>query len=265
MIRIETQNKYISGERESEECFLDVAYCVKYQFFKDTARKVTPTDKYELFCVICGEVYLPDLRKTIGKSGVALVRNFSQVKLEIKENTEIIHVAFSASNMLPILNKRTGEILLESLADFSLINKLYRYSCRKNCVSGIKEALLLELLCDINDCSKATHSEINLYQQALDWIENNSVRVITSQDVAWAMKCSRAHLNRIIKNTCGENLSNVVARHRLERVKSLCGSGDMSASEIADKLGFCSTEQLCKFFRYHEGISINEYKRRRKM
>ena len=50
-----------------------------------------------------------------------------------------------------------------------------------------------------------------------------------------------------------------------------CASSDkteavsVTATEIADILGFYSTEQLCKFFRYHEGISINEYKRRIKL
>ena len=63
MIRIEAQNKYVGGGRESEACFLDMTSCVKKRFFKDSESKVTPSDKYELFCVICGEVYLPDAKK----------------------------------------------------------------------------------------------------------------------------------------------------------------------------------------------------------
>ena len=262
MIRIETQNKYVAGKRESEAYFLDTLHCVKYQFCKDMARKVAPTDKYELFCVTCGEVYIPDAKKRIGKNGLILIRKFSQTKLIFKDTAEIIHIVFSASYSIPLLNNRGEQMFFENFMNFSLINKLYRFSCRKNRIAGICDALLLELLFDMDDCSRASCSEIALYQQAYDWIGKNSARAITSQDVASAMGCSRAHLNRIIKNTCGENLSNAVARHRLERIKSLCDSVNISASEIASELDFYSTEQLCKFFRYHEGISINKYKRR---
>ena len=105
-----------------------------------------------------------------------------------------------------------------------------------------------------------TRSEIDLYQQACDWIEKNSERAITSQEVAMAVGCSRAYLNRSVKSACGECLSAVIARHRLERIKNLCDSGNMSVSEIASRLNFYSAELLCKFFKYHEGISINIYR-----
>lgn len=261
MIRIETQNKYVGGSRESEASFIDMVSCVKNQFCKGSERKITPNDKYELVCVICGEVYVSDAKKRIRKNDIILIRNFSKAKLEIKENSEIVHIVFSASHALPILTEHTGQMFFEGFASFSLIDKLYRISCRKNCISGIKEALLLELLCDMNEYSKVTHSELALYKQACDWIEENAGRAITSQETAVAIGCSRAYLNRIVKNACGECLSDVIAQHRLERIKNLCNSGNMSVSEIASRLDFCSAELLCKFFKYHEGISITEYKK----
>jgi AraC-like DNA-binding protein len=265
MIRIEAQNKYVGGGRESEACFLDMTSCVKKRFFKDSESKVTPSDKYELFCVICGEVYLPDAKKTIRKNGIILIRNFSKAKLEIKESSEIVHIVFSASHTLPILTDCTGQMFFEGFASFSLIDKLHRISCKKNGISGIKEALLLELLCDMNDYRNATRAELALYRQACDWIEKNAERAITSQEVAIAIGCSRAYLNRVVKAACGECLSDVIAQYRLERIKNFCDSGGLSVSEIAHRLGFYSTELLCKFFKYHEGVSINKYKNSTKM
>ena len=265
MIRIETQNKYIGDKRDGETHFLELVYCKRYQFCKESTIMVTPTDKYELFCVISGEVYITSAKKRMNKNSIILIKKFSRIKLEIKENTEIVHIAFTASDILPSLSNSDNLLLLENFGNFSLINKLYRFASNKNHGFGIKEALLLELLYDINDYSIAAHSEITLYKRACDWIEKNSVRAITSQDVALAMNHSRAYLNRIIKTISGECLSDVVARCRLERVKNLCDGGNISVSEIANRLDFSSVELLCKFFKYHEGISITEYKKKIKM
>ena len=124
--------------------------------------------------------------------------------------------------------------------------------------------MLLELLCDMNDYRNATRAEFALYRQACDWIEKNAERAITSQEVAIVIGCSRAYLNRVVTAACGECLSDVIAQYRLERIKNFCDSGGISVSEIAHRLGFYSTELLCKFFKYHEGVSINKYKTVRK-
>lgn len=265
MIRIETQNKYIEGQRDNAAYFLDIVYCTKNQFCKETVKSVAPTDIFELFCVISGEVCLSNSKKRLGRNNILLIRKFSQTELKIKENTEVIRIGFTTSLRLSFLERRDDLAFFESSAIFSLINKLYRLVCLKKQDLGIKEALLLELLYEMNDHGKATLSEMELYHYACDWIEKNSVRAITAQDVASALNCSRAHLNRVVKAANGECLGNIIARYRLERIKNLCDSGGISVSEIAYRLGFYSTELLCKFFKYHEGVSINKYKSNMKM
>ena len=262
MIRIETINDYADEQRDGEIPFLELVSCTKYSFFKETTKKVIPTDKYELFCVLSGCVCIANIKKRIDKNGILLIRQFSRTKLEIEENTELVHICFAASPMLPILNNETNQTFSCTFTNTSLINKLYRLSCNKKVLPGIKEAVLLELLNDINDHSTASHSEFSLYLRACDWIENNSSRAITSQDVAAAMGCSRAHLNRVVKMISGECLSGMIARYRLERVKNLCDSGNVSVTEVAQRLDFYSTELLCKFFKYHEGVSISKYMKR---
>ena len=80
MIRIEAQNKYVGGGRESEACFLDMTSCGKKRFFKDSESKVTPSDQYELFCVICGEIY-PYLKLRIDSAFI--LRNYYANSLSI--------------------------------------------------------------------------------------------------------------------------------------------------------------------------------------
>lgn len=266
MIRIETINDYADEQRYGDIPFLELVSCTKYSFLKGTTKKVIPTDKYELFCVLSGSVCIVSDKisdkKRIDKNGILLIRQFSQTKLEIEENTELVHICFAASHMLPILNDETTHPFSCIFTNTSLINKLYRLSCSKKVIPGIKEAVLLELLNDINDHSTASHSEFSLYLRACDWIESNSSTAISSQDVSVAMGCSRAHLNRVVKMISGECLSGMIARYRLERVKNLCDSGNISVTEVAQRLDFYSTELLCKFFKYHEGVSISEYMKR---
>ena len=261
MIRMENQNKYVGDRQNNEAHYLDLVFCTKYHFYKETVKRILPTDTYELFCVASGEIYLPSAKKPIEKNGIVLIQKFSQGTLEIKENSEIVHIGFDASNILPVLYEEGDCVIFEGFGSFSVIDKLYRSSCNKDHVVGIKDAILLELLCDINDCRKASYSEIALYRRACDWIEGHSAEGISAKDVAVAVGCSCAHLNRIVKAVGGEKLSQLVARYRLERIKNLCDGGSISVSEIARRLNFYSAELLCKFFKYHEGISINEYRR----
>ena len=132
MIRIETQNKYIGDQRDGETHFLELVYCKKYQFCKESTIMVFPTDKYELFCVVSGEVYISNIQNRINKNSIILIKKFSRIKLEFNENTEIVQIAFTASDILPSLSSSDNLLLLENFGNFSLINKLYRYASNKN-------------------------------------------------------------------------------------------------------------------------------------
>ena len=124
----------------------------------------------------------------------------------------------------------------------------------------MNEGLLLNVLNTLNLLCDSPSAELNLYQNCCQWIEQHIACYITAKTVAEAMNCTVAHLNRVIKKHSGKCLSTNIAERRVSAIKYLIKEQTLTTKEIADRLAFESTELLCKFFKYHTGISIKEYR-----
>ena len=99
-------------------------------------------------------------------------------------------------------------------------------------------------------------------KKVLNYLKEINGSAVTAADVAEALGYSREHLNRIVKSIDNERLSDKIVKYRMENIKVLCEAKNLSIAEIAEKLGFYSRELLCKYFKYHMGISINNYRKR---
>lgn len=64
----------------------------------------------------------------------------------------------------------------------------------------------------------------------------------------------------MIRSVGGECLSDKIIQFRIAKIKQVCSVEDLSIADIANKLDFYSSELLCKFFKYHTGMSITEYR-----
>ncbi len=256
---IDNANKYENMERSVEKHFLELLSCKKHQFGEDYLWRVSPSDKYELFCVLSGGIRIRGEEKSLGKGAVALVRSCSRYDIDVEGGSVIVRIAFFASAILPILARSKDSPFFSASGSFPQINKLRQMSNNRNTVTGVKEAVLLDLLNDLNEYARASQSELLLYQRACEWIEAHSDKAISARDVATALGCSRAHLGRTIKLIGGDTLGERIAACRVARIKNMCRIEKAAVSEIASRLGFYSSELLCKFFKYHTGISISEY------
>ncbi|MDO5311764.1 MAG: AraC family transcriptional regulator, partial [Clostridia bacterium] len=130
----------------------------------------------------------------------------------------------------------------------------------KNNLPGTREGILLSLVNDMKKNAASVSSEIALYKKACQWIEDNAADAISAQDVANALGLSREHLGRVIKAVGGESLCKKTAEFRIIEIKRLCADKNLTLSDIAGELSFGSAELLCKFFKYHTGISVTEYR-----
>ena len=64
----------------------------------------------------------------------------------------------------------------------------------------------------------------------------------------------------MVSSVGGISLSKKIASYRLERIKKLSALNSYGAEDIAKALDFYSAELLCKYVKYHTGISFSEYK-----
>ena len=68
-------------------------------------------------------------------------------------------------------------------------------------------------------------------------------------------------LSKLFSEACGTTLEKYLIAQRIERVKELLAYGDLTVSEIADKLRYSSVAHLSAQFRAQTGMSPTEFRR----
>lgn len=71
-----------------------------------------------------------------------------------------------------------------------------------------------------------------------------------------------SHLSKLFSETTGTTIEQYFIAQKVERVKELIEYGDMTMSEIADRLGYSSTAHLSAQFKKHTGMTPSEYRSR---
>lgn len=264
MIKIDNGwNKYADGQDDQsyESFFVEMTDCVRSTY--DSACYVrTSVIYYSLILVISGCLQTDKGTLRAEKGELILMPKFSNDNINVVKKAETVKIVFNASKELFCIGKTPEKLTVTpDLAD--KIYRLYRTVKFNVSMVGLNEALLLDILNDVNKYKSSSSTELYLYEKLCRWIEENSDKAISPKDVANGLGYSREYLNRIVRAVDGETLNEKIALFRLERIKNLCSSEDMSLSDIAERLNFYSAELLCKYFKYHTGTSINQFRKSR--
>ena len=261
MLQIVNENdKYNENlERAYSSFTLQLIDCLRYKCNSFKIKRRIASEHYIILKVVKGALLIDGLGQ-VNRGSLVFLPKFSNVLVETDENTDFIQIVFSLSHIKSALPQKPVNLLVETDI-LKNIERLYRVVNFQNTIDGVNEAILLDIINELSKYFSATSCDVELYQKICQWIEENSERDISAQDVAKSLGYSREHLNRIIKSIDNESLSDKIVKYRIENIKALCEAEHLSASEIAEKLGFYSRELLCKYFKYHTGISINEYRK----
>lgn len=239
---------------------LEVIDCARYKCDSFKFKKRINSENYTLLTVVKGTLFFKN-GESATHGGLVFLPKFSNTEIKTDKNSEFIQIAFRLSGFKTPLPKAPKTLIIESDI-YNSIEHLYRTANFYTAIEGVKEAILLDILNRLTQYFYAASNEVSIYQKICSWIEANAERDISVEDVAEALGYSREHLNRIVKSIDNERLSDKIVKYRMENIKVLCEAENLSIAEIAKKLGFYSRELLCKYFKYHMGISINDYRKR---
>lgn len=260
MIYVEEETqKYQNSQRTPSRYCVELVSCSKRRQEANCRWNIF-SEYHVVIYILSGTIRVGNSCKSVRKNSILIVPHFSSVELTAEDSLEWIQIVFGTSFNLSFLKENAPTIFPDSTRLHEQIHNLYQSVGHRHVLPGVAEAMLLTLLDEINQNTCGDPGEIALYRDACRWMEEHSQYAITATDVARAMKCSRAHLNRIMKSVDGQCLSEKLAQFRLERIKDLCCAKHLSTAHIAERLGFYSAELLCKFFKYHAGLSITEYR-----
>ena len=127
---------------------------------------------------------------------------------------------------------------------------------------------ILTLCAILGDISAMIHTQssqkrcYNLHvRKALDYIEANYMRSISTEDIAQAAGVHVGHLHRIFPEETGMTIGEYLTHLRIEKAKSLLMHTDISNSSIATRTGISSQQYFCRLFKKETGMSPQEYRK----
>ena len=97
--------------------------------------------------------------------------------------------------------------------------------------------------------------------EAMRFIRDHACEGIGVEDVLKVVPISRTVLERRFQKFLRRSPYEEILRLRLERVKQLLTTTDLSIAQIADQVGFSGVEYLSAMFKRKSGLSPREFRR----
>ncbi len=194
-----------------------------------------------------------DFLKMLCRFSVQRSSDFAEDALESTSDT--VEIFRSADSMRPLV-----DLMLESaLCARPDVNAM---------ISNYLECFLMDSLYKIaSDKALAVSEKSNgaaSKQRVIEieeFIKSNIGSLITCEDVAGYFNMTLRHLNRLTNEHLGVPVSKLVAKHKVNFIKELLNTTDLTPRDISEMTGFRSEYALSRFFKQHEGISISSYKK----
>ena len=135
---------------------------------------------------------------------------------------------------------------------------------RYQIVTSLLRALLLEILNCVVHTLQVDTSEPKHRGRMLDEFVNMVKANPDKREVAYfaeRLRISPKHLSAIVADGTGMNAKDFIDCSAVEAIQQLLRTTKLSVGQIAERLDFSGSGNLCRFFKANTGITISDYKR----
>lgn len=122
-------------------------------------------------------------------------------------------------------------------------------------------ALFLALTLEARRAPDSGVSVVPLMERTIRMIDDNIHSILTVDEVSEKLGYNRDYLSKQFLACYGVTIKKYMDQKKLGIAKHLLLNSKMSVEQIARSIGFDDTEHFCKFFRYHEKLSPNRYRK----
>jgi len=199
------------------------------------------TGDYNSVEKILDEVYTDNLKlhSVAPELGRGLFFNLLSTLIRIMNTTNI-----KFENVLP-----GGTNSVDYLAGCSTIEEMH-----------IKIKMAFKLICN-HISSNLNYGKSQLLEQITNYImQNYEDNTLCLATIADSLDITPQYLSTFFKNTKGENISDFIARVRIERAKKLLTEGKLTIFEIAQSIGYTNDVGFIRVFKKIEGVTPGKYK-----
>lgn len=123
-----------------------------------------------------------------------------------------------------------------------------------------------EVSAESESCQTAwAQSDQRLFERAVNYIENNLSRCdLSVEELSRSLGMSRVHLYKKLLAISGKSPVELIRALRLKRAEQLLCEGELSISEVANRVGIHNPKYFTKYFREEYGIPPSAYQKQKK-
>lgn len=103
--------------------------------------------------------------------------------------------------------------------------------------------------------------DIRLIKNSLQYLEENSASSKTIKEIADTCHVSLGYYERIFRSCFGISPTEYRNMHRINQIKMKLREDDIDLNELSEKMGYCDSGYLCRFFKSKTGMTPMKYRR----
>lgn len=217
---------------------------------------------YEIIYVTAGEVHIEENGEEHTLSaGQLILLEPGRVHRGTKKSSNVgfywLHFSVSGGE-LPFEKRR-----FDNFDSSYLFRELLHHNNIAQRHSHLVDAILCHLLCEL-EClsSDGSGAYDERAEKIYEWMRINALASTTVRGVAEHFGYSCDHVSRICKRAYGIGARELLDRFIINRAKELLCNTDKYVKEIAAELEFSSDKAFIGFFKYHEGVFPEGFRRR---
>lgn len=182
------------------------------------------------------------------------------------EDTAFFYAVFTSDGKAP-LDKHFK--LTDSNTVMCLFSLLIKYHGYPDFSSFAKDNLLKSLLYEVKYRSSTENSEHDsrntFISSVIHYIYQNKHRDLSANDIAQRFRLSRDHLSKVFKASENVSLKYFLNQTKISLIEDMLCTSTYSVKEIANHMGFPYESAMCKFYKYHTGMTPSEYRQKYKI
>lgn len=123
-----------------------------------------------------------------------------------------------------------------------------------------------EVICGVIDEISQGRKRMNLqvFEEALEYIEQNFAKTITLEDVAGHVHISTYYFSHGFRRFTGITFKEYLTKTRMKEAKKLLSTTDLSIADIAKRVGYNDPTYFSRVFKNTEGIPPSKFKMSKK-
>lgn len=107
---------------------------------------------------------------------------------------------------------------------------------------------------------KNSYSDISIIENSIKYLEECSSPAKSIKDIAASHNISISHYERLFRNYAGISPVEYKNIHKINCIKSFLHDSKITLDEISEKMGYCDSGYLCRFFKQKTGMTPKEYR-----